>query len=135
MRCILPWLSVPHVSVTDPRHSELASASGIKTMTLTRTPRSSSEAIVRKASPLANAQGALRRLSFTANYRAFLVEVEPAHLHPPIATFSPSALASNRKTSPRSNAFEGQRAMRSRFTSTIMNFIMRRIITGRSGRA
>ena len=89
-----PWLSVPQVDVAVPTASPCSSSVGTKTISPTSAPRSSREAIVRNASPRAKAHGAFRRLRRTANHSASSVLVAPRHRHPPIATSSPSALAS-----------------------------------------
>ena len=92
---LLPWLSVPQLNETVPRVTDPKYLSGIKTMTETKMPSDSREAIVLKASPLAKAQGAFLRFSFTANQSASRVRLEPLQRHPPMDVSVLSALASS----------------------------------------
>ena len=104
-------------------------------MTETSTPRSSRDAMVRKASPRAKAQGALQRLSRTENQAASEVLPLLVHRHPPMATSSPSALASRRKTAPRSFLFAAQLLILLLLISSARKWIMSSTIGGVLGLA
>ena len=128
-------MSVPQDRVINPVEADRISSIGSSTMTDTRMPSNSREAIVRKASPRANAHAAFRRFREHANHLASRVGRPSWHRQPPIATVSPSAFASSLKTSPRFLAADLHSAMRPCFNSEAMNLRMSTSMTGSLGLA
>ena len=95
---VLPRLSVTAVMVTWallPFHS----APGANSITAINTATNSKEDIVRKGSPLTYAHGAVLRVNSTLNHLASDNSRWAKDSQPPTTIFSPSALASIRKTS------------------------------------
>ena len=99
-RCALPWLSVPHERLITADDSPFTADIATSTMSPTKEPSNSRLAMVLNGSPLAKAHGAVALVSSSENHGASLVFRPPCESQPPMATFSPSALASILKTSP-----------------------------------
>ena len=111
----------------DVAKTDLAESScigGARATGKTGVPSSSRDAMVLNGSPRAKAHGAVALVGVTENHSALRVDASPRARQPPMMTFSPSASASMRKTSPRSAAWSSQGIMWFDLSSSERNFII-----------